>query len=70
MKNFWLSLKQLIHTKRKPIHFGLLFCVIVLQLLVVLFWYIQKDTETKRSKEYEKIAELNNFSHLSGELLE
>lgn len=70
MKNFWLSLKQLIHTKRKPIHFGLLFCVIVLQLLVVLFWYIQKDTETKRSKEYEKIAELNDFSHLSGELLE
>ncbi|RXR23415.1 sensor histidine kinase [Flavobacterium stagni] len=70
MKKHWLSLSQLFNTKRKTIHFGLLICVIVLQIMVVIFWAIEKSNETKRSKEYKKIAELHDFSELSNSFLE
>lgn len=62
-------LNHWIQSKRKIIHFGLLATVIVLQLVVVIFWWMAHEQESKRAKAFEQLAELQEVERLSDELL-
>ncbi|MCD0471843.1 HAMP domain-containing sensor histidine kinase [Flavobacterium sp. JAS] len=60
---FKLKFKQ-----RKIIHYSLLVCVIVLQIIAVIIWYNDSVNETEMSKALDSMNSLNKISNFTGKI--
>ena len=54
-------------TKRKFFHVSLLVCIILLQCLIVLFWYLEAKNDERIAKINNDIQNLNQAQSFSGE---
>jgi len=60
---FKLKLQQ-----RKIIHYSLLACVIVLQVIAVIIWYYDSINQTEMSKALNSMNSLNKISNFTGKI--
>jgi signal transduction histidine kinase len=60
--------KKLKPEHRKFIHFGLLACVVILQAMVILYWYNERSHETKTLKTFDAISASNKVDHFTNEI--
>ena len=56
---------QLKFEHRKILHYSLLICVIILQIIVVFIWYNQTSNEEKISKKFDEMAVLDELSQFT-----
>lgn len=61
-------MKKLKFNYRKLGHYGLLICVVFLQLMVIVIWYNEKINETKNSKNLDAISSSDKISNLVNEI--
>jgi two-component system sensor histidine kinase BarA len=54
--------------QRKIIHYSLLACVIVLQIIAVIIWYNDSINETEMSKALDSMNSLNKISNFTGKI--
>jgi two-component system sensor histidine kinase BarA len=62
------SFKKLKFEHRKVIHYTLLACVILLQIVAVIIWHNETSNEAKMSKYFDSISKLDNIKDLTGEV--
>ena len=60
--------KKLKPENRRFLHFGLLACVIILQIIVVVFWYNEKSIETKTLKTFDSISASNKITQFTNKI--
>lgn len=63
-----IYLKKLKFEDRKVVHYTLLVCIILLQLIAVLIWYNETANETKVDKSFENIDYANIVNGFTGKL--
>ena len=56
---------QLKFEHRKALHYSLLICVIILQIIVVFIWYRQTSNEEKITKKFDEMAALDKLSQFT-----
>jgi two-component system, NarL family, sensor histidine kinase BarA len=66
--NNTFSLLKLKFKHRKIIHYTLIACVIVLQLVVVIIWYNESSNESEMSKALDSMSSINKISHFTGKI--
>ncbi len=57
-------MKELKFEHRKVIHYTLLACVVLLQIMVIVIWYNESTNETKMTKAFDAISSSNKVSQL------
>ncbi len=60
--------KKLKPEHRKFIHFGLLACVVILQAMVILYWYNEKTHETRTLKTFDAISSSNKIAQFTNKI--
>jgi two-component system sensor histidine kinase BarA len=63
-----LFIRKLKFEHRKLIHYSLLVCVVVLQIMAIIIWYNEAANETKISKTFDAISSSNKISQLANKL--
>ena len=63
-----LYFKKLKFEHRKVVHYTLLACVILLQLIVVLIWYNETANEEKLSKTIDAISSSNKITEFTNKV--
>lgn len=63
-----LSLLKLKFKHRKRIHYTLLTCVIMLQIIAVIIWYNDSANESEMSKALNSMDSLNKISNFTGKI--
>ncbi len=60
--------KKLKTENRRLLHFGLLACVIILQIMVIVYWYNEKSNETKTLKSFDTISATNKIFQFTNKI--
>ena len=63
-----LNYKKLKPQHRKILHFSLFSCVILLQVMVIVFWYNEKTNETKTLKTFDAIFTSNKITQFTSKI--
>jgi two-component system sensor histidine kinase BarA len=66
--NNTFSFLKLKFKHRKIIHYTLIACVIVLQLVVVVIWYNESSNESEMSKALDSMTSLNKITQVTGKI--
>lgn len=66
--NNTFSFLKLKFKQRKIIHYTLIACVIVLQLIVVVIWYNESSNESEMSKALDSMTSLNKITRVTGKI--
>lgn len=66
--NNTFSFLKLKFKQRKIIHYTLIACVIVLQLIVVVIWYNESSNESEMSKALDSMSSLNKITQVTGKI--
>ncbi len=61
-----INLKKLKFQDRKVVHYTLLACIILLQLLALLIWYNETANEDKITQSFEDINQANQVTQFTG----
>ena len=61
-----IYLKKLKFQDRKVVHYTLLACIILLQILAILIWYNETANEDKIAKSFDTIDQANQVSQFTG----
>lgn len=63
-----IYLKKLKFQHRKIVHYTLLACIILLQIIIVVIWYNETANESKISKAFNDIAYSNEVAKFTGQV--
>ncbi len=60
--------KKLKPEHRRLLHFGLLACILILQVMVVVYWYNEKENEIKTLKTFDSISATNKIAQFTNKI--